>query len=149
MSTSIALAPDVGNRLRRIFEGNGTIAIRARPRIPRTRATMTELGAWRSLVARTVRVGEVPGSNPGAPMSSTTADRSPDPRRVVRRAEGKWIRFKRRTLAFGAFRDIRRTVVLGQAVCASRQEQLAFARYRDQTSCVVVQTAFWDRCGRP
>ena len=27
------------------------------------------LGAWRSLVARTVRVGEVPGSNPGAPMS--------------------------------------------------------------------------------
>src|SRR5438105_6460104 len=25
-------------------------------------------GAWRSLVARTVRVGEVPGSNPGAPM---------------------------------------------------------------------------------
>ena len=27
------------------------------------------LGAWRSLVARTVRVGEVPGSNPGAPIS--------------------------------------------------------------------------------
>ncbi len=26
------------------------------------------LGAWRSLVARTVRVGEVPGSNPGAPI---------------------------------------------------------------------------------
>ena len=26
-------------------------------------------GAWRSLVARTVRVGEVPGSNPGAPIS--------------------------------------------------------------------------------
>ena len=26
------------------------------------------LGAWRSLVARTVRDGEVPGSNPGAPM---------------------------------------------------------------------------------
>ena len=25
-------------------------------------------GAWRSLVARTVRVGEVPGSNPGAPI---------------------------------------------------------------------------------
>ena len=27
------------------------------------------IGAWRSLVARTVRVGEVPGSNPGAPIS--------------------------------------------------------------------------------
>src|SRR6476469_672965 len=26
------------------------------------------VGAWRSLVARTVRVGEVPGSNPGAPL---------------------------------------------------------------------------------
>ena len=26
-------------------------------------------GAWRSLVARTVRVGEVPGSNPGAPTA--------------------------------------------------------------------------------
>ena len=26
------------------------------------------VGAWRSLVARTVRVGEVPGSNPGAPI---------------------------------------------------------------------------------
>jgi hypothetical protein len=33
------------------------------------------VGAWRSLVARTVRVGEVPGSNPGAPIVSpfTTA----------------------------------------------------------------------------
>ena len=29
---------------------------------------MDRLGAWRSLVARTVRVGEVPGSNPGAPI---------------------------------------------------------------------------------
>jgi hypothetical protein len=28
------------------------------------------VGAWRSLVARTVRVGEVPGSNPGAPMKT-------------------------------------------------------------------------------
>ena len=27
-----------------------------------------QFGAWRSLVARTVRVGEVPGSNPGAPI---------------------------------------------------------------------------------
>jgi hypothetical protein len=30
------------------------------------------LGAWRSLVARTVRVGEVPGSNPGAPIYAIT-----------------------------------------------------------------------------
>ena len=28
------------------------------------------IGAWRSLVARTVRVGEVPGSNPGAPIEN-------------------------------------------------------------------------------
>ena len=31
---------------------------------------LESIGAWRSLVARTVRVGEVPGSNPGAPDSS-------------------------------------------------------------------------------
>ena len=31
---------------------------------------MNFLGAWRSLVARTVRVGEVPGSNPGAPIAN-------------------------------------------------------------------------------
>ena len=30
--------------------------------------THERVGAWRSLVARTVRVGEVPGSNPGAPI---------------------------------------------------------------------------------
>ena len=30
------------------------------------------LGAWRSLVARTVRVGEVPGSNPGAPITAAS-----------------------------------------------------------------------------
>src|SRR3954447_26723808 len=29
---------------------------------------MSAFGAWRSLVARAVRVGEVPGSNPGAPI---------------------------------------------------------------------------------
>src|SRR5918998_6469036 len=29
---------------------------------------MAPIGAWRSLVARAVRVGEVPGSNPGAPI---------------------------------------------------------------------------------
>src|SRR4051812_46928644 len=33
--------------------------------------TRSRLGAWRSLVARTVRVGEVPGSNPGAPIDVT------------------------------------------------------------------------------
>jgi hypothetical protein len=32
-------------------------------------AKLSCLGAWRSLVARTVRVGEVPGSNPGAPIA--------------------------------------------------------------------------------
>ena len=37
--------------------------------------TIAALGAWRSLVARTVRVGEVPGSNPGAPISSPCAHR--------------------------------------------------------------------------
>src|SRR5690242_17505950 len=31
-------------------------------------------GAWRSLVARTVRVGEVPGSNPGAPICLPPVD---------------------------------------------------------------------------
>ena len=31
-------------------------------------AKLDLIGAWRSLVARTVRVGEVPGSNPGAPI---------------------------------------------------------------------------------
>ncbi len=39
------------------------------PTHPRARVwdTATCVGAWRSLVARAVRVGEVPGSNPGAP----------------------------------------------------------------------------------
>jgi hypothetical protein len=36
--------------------------------------TGARVGAWRSLVARTVRVGEVPGSNPGAPMKANTAE---------------------------------------------------------------------------
>src|SRR3954470_7832183 len=36
-------------------------------------ARLEFLGAWRSLVARTVRVGEVPGSNPGAPISRRRA----------------------------------------------------------------------------
>ena len=34
-------------------------------------ARLASFGAWRSLVARTVRVGEVPGSNPGAPIVFT------------------------------------------------------------------------------
>src|ERR687895_31974 len=37
---------------------------------------MGRLGAWRSLVARTVRVGEVPGSNPGAPISAACRRRA-------------------------------------------------------------------------
>jgi hypothetical protein len=32
------------------------------------------VGAWRSLVARAVRVGEVPGSNPGAPINRKSAN---------------------------------------------------------------------------
>src|SRR3954465_7261921 len=35
------------------------------------------LGAWRSLVARTVRVGEVPGSNPGAPIELPRLEAAP------------------------------------------------------------------------
>jgi hypothetical protein len=31
-------------------------------------ANLSYLGVWRSLVARAVRVGEVPGSNPGTPI---------------------------------------------------------------------------------
>src|SRR4051794_37192537 len=52
--------PDARDRPRRpLFQG------RRRKRL----ATLEpSLGAWRSLVARTVRVGEVPGSNPGAPI---------------------------------------------------------------------------------
>jgi hypothetical protein len=38
---------------------------------------MDVLGAWRSLVARTVRVGEVPGSNPGAPITASNAGTRP------------------------------------------------------------------------
>src|SRR2546423_15320982 len=36
-------------------------------------ARLGAVGAWRSLVARTVRVGEVPGSNPGAPIFACRA----------------------------------------------------------------------------
>jgi hypothetical protein len=36
--------------------------------------TPPPVGAWRSLVARTVRVGEVPGSNPGAPIELIDCD---------------------------------------------------------------------------
>ena len=32
-------------------------------------AILRRLGVWRSLVARTVRDGEVPGSNPGTPIA--------------------------------------------------------------------------------
>src|SRR3954464_5429509 len=42
---------------------------RIRPEQPRVRSLeWLPLGAWRSLVARTVRVGEVAGSNPAAPI---------------------------------------------------------------------------------
>jgi hypothetical protein len=39
-------------------------------RLRGSRVDWTPFGAWRSLVARTVRVGEVPGSNPGAPIGA-------------------------------------------------------------------------------
>ncbi len=38
-------------------------------RTPQPRAILDAFGAWRSLVARTVRVGEVPSSNLGAPIA--------------------------------------------------------------------------------
>ena len=36
------------------------------------RLTLPSVGAWRSLVARRLWVAEVPGSNPGAPIRSTS-----------------------------------------------------------------------------
>src|ERR1700674_410112 len=52
--------------------------------------THMRVGAWRSLVARTVRVGEVPGSNPGAPISTHSHQsvarvgiKPPQPRRLI------------------------------------------------------------------
>ena len=47
------------------------IALRPRLRDPGRCGILARFGAWRSLVARTVRVGEVPGSNPGAPICET------------------------------------------------------------------------------
>ena len=49
----------------------------SQPRFVRVCPRLGDLGAWRSLVARTVRVGEVPGSNPGAP---TVSSFKPSPR---------------------------------------------------------------------
>ena len=54
-----------------------TAGVRARGRPPR-RPRISRLGAWRSLVARTVRVGEVPGSNPGAPIAMEHDERAAD-----------------------------------------------------------------------
>ena len=51
-------------------QSSGRAAAEARPRPRRRSGIIAALGAWRSLVARTVRVGEVPGSNPGAPISA-------------------------------------------------------------------------------
>ena len=54
-------------------------------RVPgRSRAgTLSRLGVWRSLVARSVRVGEVPSSNLGTPIGP--ASRNPLPRIPARR----------------------------------------------------------------
>ena len=43
---------------------------------------MVSLGVWRSLVARAVRVGEVPGSNPGTPIQTTPREGSSAFRRL-------------------------------------------------------------------
>ena len=51
----------------------------------RTRAAWLDslcLGAWRSLVAHTVWVGEVPGSNPGAPIAGSNFMSAIRPRRA-------------------------------------------------------------------
>jgi len=53
-----------------------------------TRTYTDRIGAWRSLVARTVRVGEVPGSNPGAPISESPCYG------VSFRVKGGWSRFQ-------------------------------------------------------
>ena len=57
-----ALLP--GGRGLRLTGGARPAAVAGRGRVHNAR----RIGAWRSLVARSVRVGEVPGSNPGAPM---------------------------------------------------------------------------------
>jgi hypothetical protein len=56
-----------------------------------TSNTLSSFGAWRSLVARTVRVGEVPGSNPGAPTAGSppTDMREPAHRRALGVQRGK------------------------------------------------------------
>ena len=51
-----------------LLQGRRVLAAQTRPRGLCDNCRF--VGAWRSLVARTVRVGEVPGSNPGAPMYS-------------------------------------------------------------------------------
>src|SRR6185437_2920738 len=44
--------------------------LHGRPRIVRPPATLQPPGVWRSLVARSVRVGEVPSSNLGTPITA-------------------------------------------------------------------------------
>ncbi len=48
------------------------------PPPPRRSEIIAPFGAWRSLVARTVRVGEVPGSNPGAPTKRPSFEPPPE-----------------------------------------------------------------------
>src|SRR5438552_678671 len=72
------------------------------PRSVRRRAAelwFTEpIGAWRSLVARTVRVGEVPGSNPGAPIAYAMGVGG---RRRGRIADRRAVGVERRTVQVG------------------------------------------------
>ena len=57
--------------------GRTTHDLTAPPRRALTQSA--PLGAWRSLVARTVQVGEVPGSNPGAPIHGSPCKRGLPP----------------------------------------------------------------------
>src|SRR5271167_5193382 len=50
--------------------------------------TGERVGAWRSLVARTVRVGEVPSSNLGAPISGRSAESREYGRKARKLVEG-------------------------------------------------------------
>jgi TIR domain len=50
------------------------------------------VGAWRSLVARAVRVGEVPGSNPGAPINRKSANIREDGRNAAKTLTGAGLR---------------------------------------------------------
>src|SRR4029450_5799400 len=57
-----------GLKPRGLPPGKGRLRPRDYPTEGRPRYPVTVLGVWRSLVARSVRVGEVPSSNLGTPI---------------------------------------------------------------------------------